>query len=47
MCARALLVFLVMCVCSLFFNAGRLSENSSLRVLIVLDFLLLLKWMQI
>ena len=37
MCARALLVFLVACMCSLFCNAGRLSENSSQRVLIVLD----------
>ena len=35
-CARALLVFLLACACSVFFNAGRLSENSSRRVLIVL-----------
>ena len=37
MCARALLVLLVVCVCALFFNAGRSSEKSSQRVLIVLD----------
>ena len=46
-CARALLVFLVACVCSLFLNAGGLSENSSLRVLIVLDSILSQKWMRI
>ena len=46
-CARALLVFLVVCACSLFFNAGRSSENSFQRVLIVLDSILLLKWMRI
>ena len=46
-CARAPLVFLVVCVCSLFFNAGRSSENSSQRVLIVLESILLLKWMRI
>ena len=34
---RALLVFLVVCACSLFFNAGRSCENSSQWVLIVLD----------
>ena len=45
--ARALLVFLVACTCSLFFNAGRSSENSFERVLIVLDSILLLKWMRI
>ena len=36
MCARALLVFLLACACSVFLNAGRSSENSSQRVLIVL-----------
>ena len=36
MCARALLVFLLACVCSVFFNAGRSSKNSSQLVLIVL-----------
>ena len=36
-CAGALLVFQVVCACSPFFNAGRSSENSSQRVLIVLD----------
>ena len=36
MCARALLVFLLACACSVFLNAGRLFENSSQRVLIVL-----------
>ena len=36
MCARALLVFLLACACSLFLNSGRSSENSSRRVLIVL-----------
>ena len=46
-CARALLVFLVVCACSLFFNAGRSSENSFQRVLIVLDYILLLRWMRI
>ena len=35
-CARALLLFLLACACSVFFNAGRLSENSCQRVLIVL-----------
>ena len=47
MCARALLVFLVVCACSLFFNAGQSSENSSQRVLIVLDSIVSLKWMRI
>ena len=28
MCARALLVFLLVCACSLFFNAGRSTEYS-------------------
>ena len=46
-CACALLVFLVVFVCSLFFHAGRLSEDSSEQVLIVLDSILLLKWMPI
>ena len=46
-CARALLVFLVVLPCSVFFNAGRSSENSSQRVLIVFDSILLLKWMRI
>ena len=46
-CARARLVFLVACVCTLFFNAGPLSGKSSQRLLIVLDSILLLKWMQI
>ena len=36
-CARALRVFLVVCVCFLFLNAGRSSQNSSQRVLIVFD----------
>ena len=36
MCARALLVLLLACACSVFFNAGRLCESSSQRVLIVL-----------
>ena len=36
LCARTLLVFLLACACSVFLNAGRLSENSSQRVLIVL-----------
>ena len=36
MCARALLVFLVVCTRSLFLNAGRSSENSSQWVLMVL-----------
>ena len=36
MCARALLVFLLACACSVFLNAGRSSENSSQRVLIAL-----------
>ena len=36
-CARALLVFLLACACSVFLNAGRSSENSSECVLIVLD----------
>ena len=35
-CAHALLVFLLACACSVFFNAGRSCENSSQRVLIVL-----------
>ena len=35
-CARAFLVFLLVCACSVFFNAGRSFENSSQRVLIVL-----------
>ena len=35
-CARALLVFLLAYACSLFFNAGRSSEDSSQLVLIVL-----------
>ena len=35
-CARALLVFLLACACSVFLNAGRSSQNSSHRVLIVL-----------
>ena len=35
-CARALLVFLLACACSMFFTAGRSFENSSQRVLIVL-----------
>ena len=46
-CARALLVLLVVRACFLFFNAGRLSENCCQRVLIVLDPILLLKWMLI
>ena len=36
MCARALLVFLLTCGCSVFLNAGRSFENSSQRLLIVL-----------
>ena len=36
MSARALLVFLLACACSVFLNAGRSSENSFQRVLIVL-----------
>ena len=47
MCAPAHLVFRVVCTCSLFFNVSRLSENSTQRVLIVIDSILLLKWMQI
>ena len=35
-CARALLLFLLACACSVFFQAGRSFENSSQRVLIVL-----------
>ena len=35
-CARALLTFLLACACCVFLNAGRSSENSSQRVLIVL-----------
>ena len=35
-CARALLVFLLACACSVFYNAGQFTENSSQRVLIVL-----------
>ena len=35
-CARALLVFLLACACSVLFNAGRSFENSSQRALIVL-----------
>ena len=49
-CACALLVFLaflVVCACSLFFNAVRWSQNSSQRVLIVLDYIMLLKWIRI
>ena len=45
--ARALLVFLGVCACSLFFNAGRSSQPSSQRVLIVLHSILLLQWMRI
>ena len=45
-CASALVVFLLACAWSLLFNAGRSSENSSERVLMVLDSILLLKWMQ-
>ena len=37
MCARALLVFLLVCACFVFLNARRSSENSSQWVLIVLD----------
>ena len=37
LCARALLVFLVACARSVFFNAGRWSEKFYQRVLIVLD----------
>ena len=47
MCARALLVFLMACVCSVFRNAGRSCENSFQRVLIVLDSILLQKWKRI
>ena len=36
MCARALLVFVLVCAFSGFLNAGRSFENSSQRVLIVL-----------
>ena len=46
-CARTLLVLLVLCMCSRFFNAGQSSKHCSQRVLIVLDWILLLKWMQI
>ena len=46
-CARAFFVFLVVCACSLFLNACQSSENYSQRVLIVLDSILLLKWMPI
>ena len=35
-CARALLVFLLGCACSVFLNEGRSFENCSQRVLIVL-----------
>ena len=35
-CACALLVFLVLCTCSLFLNAGQWFENSSQLVVIVL-----------
>ena len=35
-CVRALLLFLLACACSVLLNAGRLCENSSERVLIVL-----------
>ena len=35
-CARSLLVFLLACACSVFLNAGRSSETSSQRVIIVL-----------
>ena len=44
---RALVVFLVACRCSLFVNVGRSSENSFQRVLILLDSIVLLKWMSI
>ena len=46
-CARALLVFRVACTCSLACNVGRLCENCSPRVLIVLDSILLRKWKKI
>ena len=46
-CAHPLLEFLVARVCSLFCNAGRSPEISSLRALIVLDFILLQKWFRI
>ena len=36
MCGRPLIVFLLACACSVLLNAGRSSENSSKRVLIVL-----------
>ena len=36
-CARALLVFLLACACSVFCNAARSPENCSQRVLILLD----------
>ena len=36
MCARAHLVFLLACTCSVFFSAGQLRENVSERVLILL-----------
>ena len=42
-----LLVFLVACAYPLDFNAGRWSEGSFQQVLIGLDSILLLKWMQI
>ena len=35
-CARALLVFLLPCACSMFFDVGQSGENSSRRGLIVL-----------
>ena len=47
MCVRVLLVYLVVCACSLFFNVGQLYEASSAQVLIVLDSILLLNWMRI
>ena len=46
-CARALILFMVVCACSRFVNAGRSSENSCQQVLIVLDYILLLKWMRV
>ena len=46
-CVCALLVFLVVCACSLFLNVARSSKNSSQRVLIVLDSIVMLKWMRI
>ena len=46
-CACTLLVLLVVCACSLFFNAAPLPEKSSQRVLIVLDSSLSLRWMRV